>query len=269
MTDRIADIWGSRTPHARGTVWPVRVDQYLDEGVTEADVDRWVQSACLLCSNGCGADIAVKDGRMVGVRGRAGDPVNHGRLGPKDLYGGRPWAPPRTGSPARWCARAAAWSRPTGTPRWAASSQRVTAAARGEGPLSHGFYTSRPAVPRGVLHARRDRQGRPRHAPHGRQHPAVHGDRRGGVQGVVRHRRPARLLHRHRALRRDLPLRPQHGRDPDRAVDADARPHPGRGPAADRVRRPAAHAGRRGGRAHRRGAPRAAGRHQPGADERR
>ena len=32
-------------------------------------------------------DIAVKDGRMVGVRGRAEDRVNHGRLGPKGLYG--------------------------------------------------------------------------------------------------------------------------------------------------------------------------------------
>jgi hypothetical protein len=32
-------------------------------------------------------DIAVTDGRMVGVRGRADDRINHGRLGPKDLYG--------------------------------------------------------------------------------------------------------------------------------------------------------------------------------------
>lgn len=50
-------------------------------------MDRWVQSACVLCSNGCGCDIAVKDGRIVGVRGRASDLVNHGRLGPKGLYG--------------------------------------------------------------------------------------------------------------------------------------------------------------------------------------
>ena len=57
-----------------------------------SDVDRWVQSACVLCSNGCGCDIAVKDGRMVGVRGRAADVVNHGRLGPKGLYGSTPWA---------------------------------------------------------------------------------------------------------------------------------------------------------------------------------
>jgi hypothetical protein len=36
---------------------------------------------------GCGMDIAVHDGRMVGVRGRRGDRVNHGRLGPKGLFG--------------------------------------------------------------------------------------------------------------------------------------------------------------------------------------
>jgi anaerobic selenocysteine-containing dehydrogenase len=54
-------------------------------------VDRWVQSACVLCSNGCACDIAVKDGRMVGIRGRAGDVVNHGRMGPKGLYGSWQW----------------------------------------------------------------------------------------------------------------------------------------------------------------------------------
>jgi len=38
-----------------------------------------------MCSNGCGMDIAVKDGKIVGVRGREVDRVNHGRLGPKGL----------------------------------------------------------------------------------------------------------------------------------------------------------------------------------------
>jgi len=83
--DRIADIWGPRTPH-EGPGWPVRVDQNLEE-----EPDRWVQAACFLCSNGCGLDIGVKDdrpgGRMVGVRGKATDVVNRGRLGPKGLYG--------------------------------------------------------------------------------------------------------------------------------------------------------------------------------------
>ena len=84
-TDRTTDIWGERTPFASGSEWPTRVDEHVD--VDTGSVDRWVQSACVLCSNGCGVDIGVKDGRIVGVRGRAQDRINHGRLGPKGLYG--------------------------------------------------------------------------------------------------------------------------------------------------------------------------------------
>src|SRR4051794_37580855 len=77
----IDDIWGPRTPHEAGP-WPVRVDER-----TVADVERWVPSVCVLCSTGCGMDVGVTAGRIVGVRGRAGDRVNHGRLGPKGLHG--------------------------------------------------------------------------------------------------------------------------------------------------------------------------------------
>jgi anaerobic selenocysteine-containing dehydrogenase len=111
MPDRIADPWGPRTPYGRPgwsrritahfpaavrarvpagvsrSPWPVRVDAYLEPGLTDADVDRWVQSASVLHSNGDALDIAVKDGRIVGVRGRARDRVNHGRVDPKDLFG--------------------------------------------------------------------------------------------------------------------------------------------------------------------------------------
>lgn len=85
--DRIADVWGTRTPYAQGERWPARVDMHLEEGFSPDDVDRWVQTASILHSNGDALDIAVKDDRIVGVRGRAGDRVNHGRLGPKDLFG--------------------------------------------------------------------------------------------------------------------------------------------------------------------------------------
>lgn len=85
--DRIAEPWGTRTPYGPGETWPTRVDSYLADGLTEDDVDRWVQSATILHSNGDGLDIAVKDDRIVGVRGRAVDRVNPGRLGPKDLFG--------------------------------------------------------------------------------------------------------------------------------------------------------------------------------------
>ena len=60
---------------------------FLEDGTTEADVERWVPTASVLHSNGDAYDFAVRDGRIVGVRGHAGDRVNHGRLGPKDLFG--------------------------------------------------------------------------------------------------------------------------------------------------------------------------------------
>src|SRR3954447_19508867 len=77
--DAIADVWGPRTPHAG--MWPVRVDER-----STATPEQWVQSVCVLCSYGCGMDVGVADGRIVGVRGRAGDRVNHGRLGPKGMH---------------------------------------------------------------------------------------------------------------------------------------------------------------------------------------
>lgn len=85
--DRIAEPWGSRTPYGPGDAWPVRVDTYLEPGVTAEQVDRWVPAASILHSNGDAMDIAVSSGRIVGVRGRAHDRVNRGRLGPKDLFG--------------------------------------------------------------------------------------------------------------------------------------------------------------------------------------
>lgn len=144
MTDRIADIWGTRTPHARGTRWPVRVDTSLEDGITPDDVDHWVQSACVLCSNGCGCDIAVKDGRMVGVRGRAVDTVNHGRLGPKGLFGSWQGMNGRRGDRltrplVREEGRLVEADWDTAMGRIVERSKRLLA---DRGPLSHGFYTS-------------------------------------------------------------------------------------------------------------------------------
>lgn len=77
--DSIKHVWGPRAPYYEA--WSERIDERTIE-----PVDSWVQSACLLCSNGCGVDIGVKDGRIVGIRGRADDHVNRGRLGPKGLH---------------------------------------------------------------------------------------------------------------------------------------------------------------------------------------
>ncbi|CAM3516929.1 molybdopterin oxidoreductase family protein [Nocardioides zeicaulis] len=142
MTDRIADIHGERTPHPRGTVWPARVDQYLEPGTSAEQVESWVQSACLLCSNGCGVDIAVRDGRMVGVRGRATDVVNHGRLGPKGLYGSTAWASAAdrlTRPLVREGGRLVETDWETAMGRVVERSRRLL---EDKGPLSHGFYTS-------------------------------------------------------------------------------------------------------------------------------
>ncbi|OHV06494.1 molybdopterin oxidoreductase family protein [Mycobacterium talmoniae] len=138
--DRIADIWGARTPHASGTAWPVRVDEYLADGVTASEIERWVRGACLLCSNGCGLEIAVRDGRMVGVRGRAEDRVNHGRLGPKGLYGWQGEQRDRLTVPLiRQRGRLVETDWDTAMTQIVERSRTLLDA---KGPLSHGFFTS-------------------------------------------------------------------------------------------------------------------------------
>jgi ferredoxin-nitrate reductase len=77
----IIDVWGDRQPYVGVNQWPARVDEHLIE-----EPDHWIQSCCVLCTNGCGLDIGVKDGRIVGVRGRADDIISRGRLGPKGLH---------------------------------------------------------------------------------------------------------------------------------------------------------------------------------------
>ena len=218
---------GRRTPYrldarrsADGTGWPVRVDQFLAPGVAESDVDRWVQSASVLHSNGDAFDFAVRGDSIVGVRGRAGDRVNRGRLGPKDLFGWqaiqsadrltRPLV--RSGGrlvPTTWDDAMGARRRPM--PRVAGRAGRVG---------SHRLLQLRPARVGGLLHARCDRQGRDRHAAHGREHSAVHGDRR-----RPRSRRrsgptasPARTPTSTPATR--WPVGSQRRRDPDGVVGA-------------------------------------------------
>ncbi len=139
-TGRIADIWGERTPYAEGDVWPDRIDTHLLDGVPPDDVDRWVQSACLLCSNGCGLDIAVSDGKMVGVRGRVADRINHGRLGPKGLFGWQGQQHDRLTTPLvrrDGELQPATWDEAMGL-----VVERSRSLLDSLGSLSHGFYTS-------------------------------------------------------------------------------------------------------------------------------
>ncbi len=140
-TDRIAEPWGTRTPYGPGEEWPVRVDSYLAGGVVESEVDSWAQSASILHSNGDALDIAVKGGRIVGVRGRAEDRVNRGRLGPKDLYG---WQ--ANNSPERLTRPLIRRDGELVETDWdtamAAVAGRTTELLQERGPSSIGFYTS-------------------------------------------------------------------------------------------------------------------------------
>ncbi|WP_129841761.1 nitrate reductase [Streptomyces sp. RFCAC02] len=141
-TDRIAAPWGVRTPYGPGTPWPARTDTHLADGVAPDAVERWVQTASILHSDGDAMDIAVRDGRIVGVRGRAADRVNRGRLGPKDLYG---WQ--ANGSRDRLVRPLVrdATGRLTECD-WDTAMDRIVSRARGlldeRGPGSIGFYTS-------------------------------------------------------------------------------------------------------------------------------
>ncbi|MFF7155146.1 molybdopterin-dependent oxidoreductase [Streptomyces sp. NPDC008139] len=139
--DRIAEPWGARTPYGRGQRWPTRVDTHLEEGVAVGDVDRWVQTASLLHSNGDAMDIAVREGRIVGVRGRPDDRVNHGRLGPKDLFGWQANASPdRLRRPlVREGGRLVECDWPTAMGRVVARSQELLDE---HGPGAIGFYTT-------------------------------------------------------------------------------------------------------------------------------
>jgi anaerobic selenocysteine-containing dehydrogenase len=136
---RTADVWGERTTFARGSEWPARADGHLE--IPEDEVERWVQSACVLCSNGCGLDIAVADERIVGVRGRIHDRVNHGRLGPKGLYG---WQ--ANNSPDRLTQPLVRRDGQLREASWDEAMDAVVARSRElldtMGPLSLGFYTS-------------------------------------------------------------------------------------------------------------------------------
>jgi anaerobic selenocysteine-containing dehydrogenase len=139
--NRIENPWGERTPYGRDGEWPTRVDMHLADGVDPGDVDDWFISASILHSNGDEIDIAVKDGRIVGVRGDEHSRVNHGRLGPKDLYG---WQ--ANNSPDRLTRPLVRENGELRETDWETAMERVVTRSKEllaeKGPGSHGFYTS-------------------------------------------------------------------------------------------------------------------------------
>jgi anaerobic selenocysteine-containing dehydrogenase len=139
--DGIKQPWGTRTPYGPGEPWPVRVDGHLADGVRPEDVDAWVPTAAVLHSNGDGLELAVKDGRIVGVRGRAEDRVNHGRLDPKDLFG---WQ--ANNSPDRLTTPLVRDGGRLVESTWDDAMARIVARSKElldeQGPSALGFYTS-------------------------------------------------------------------------------------------------------------------------------
>ncbi|MGW3245502.1 molybdopterin oxidoreductase family protein [Streptomyces sp. NPDC001070] len=139
--DRIAHPWGSRTPYGLDEKWPTRVDAYLAEGIEPGMVERWVQTASILHSDGDAMDIAVAGGRIVGVRGRAIDRVNRGRLGPKDLFG---WQ--ANGSSDRLTRPLIRHEGELVECDWGSAMDRIVSRSKSllheRGPGSIGFYTS-------------------------------------------------------------------------------------------------------------------------------
>ena len=206
-----------------------------------------MRSASVLHSNGDAFEFAVRDGRIVGVRGMATDRVNRGRLGPKDLFG--------------WQAIGAAdrlrrpLVRDGGTLRevdWGTAMQRIVDRSRAllEEPGGwgrFGFYTSgQLALEEYYTLAVIGKAGigTPHMDGNTRLCTATVG---GSAEGELRNGRPARLVHRRGPLRRDRAVGSQRGRDANGAVGADARPAPRATPAADVRGGPAAHTGRPGG----------------------
>jgi len=141
MNDRLINKWGERTPFGPGEAWPVRIDQHLADGIAESDVDQWVQSASVLSSNGDALDIALKGGEIVGVRGRASDRINHGRLDVKDLY---TWqanhSPDRLTTPL--IRTSSGLQETTWDSAMSAIVDRTRTLLAEIGPLAIGFYTS-------------------------------------------------------------------------------------------------------------------------------
>ena len=176
--------WGARTPYARGGDWPIRVDEHTR-----------VRSSAGCSRRACSARTVARSTSASATGGSwacaaaACDRVNHGRLGPKGLYG--------------WQANNAAdrllrpLVRRDGELREASWDEAMELSSRGRASCSRRrerrarLLHERAALPRGLLHACARRAGRDRDEPPRRQHAALHRDGRAVAEGDVRLRRAA------------------------------------------------------------------------------
>ena len=196
---------GRRTPYAAGAPWPVRVDRSwrrtCPRRTSSAGCRR--RRSCTPTATRCDIAVARRADRRRPRPGRRPGQPRPARTRRTSTAGRRTTRRDRLTRAARPRGRRAA-SRPTGTRRWSViveRSRELLAEPGGWGRF--GFYTTGQLFLEEYYTLARHRQGRDRHAAHGRQHAAVHGDGGGGAEGELRHRRPARLLRRRRPLRRD------------------------------------------------------------------
>ena len=200
MTDRIADPWGARTPYDPS-------DEAGASAVAGArrPVARGRSQRCRRRPLGSECRCPALQRRRARHRGQGRAHRRRAREGRRS----RQSRPRRPQGSLRLAGQQLRRSpHPSADPRGrrarrdrlghgdGAHRRALAGAARGRWRLGAlRLLHERPALPRGVLHARGDRQGGPRHAAHGRQHAALHRDRRGGAQGELRHRRATGLLH--------------------------------------------------------------------------
>jgi anaerobic selenocysteine-containing dehydrogenase len=69
----------------RSTEYSYGEDPVLGYTSARKHADGWVNSTCGYCSVGCGMQLGVRNGKVVGVRGDPDHPVNQGKLCPKGL----------------------------------------------------------------------------------------------------------------------------------------------------------------------------------------
>ncbi len=181
--------------------------------------DHWVPTTCGYCSVGCGMFIGVKDGRAVSVRGNPDHPVNRGMLCPKGLsehhtLGAANRARfPLLKQEGRFVRTSWAEAVETMATRFRDVQSRYGRDAVGvisTGQLvTEEFYTLGKLVQLGLGTSQLRRQ-----------HHALHVDRRGRVQTVLRQRRSAWSLRGSRTRRRHPADRRQHRGQPSDPLPA-------------------------------------------------
>ena len=266
---RITDIWGERTPHPTGQPWPARVDQHLDDGRR-----RGATSTAGCSRRACCAATAAAGHRGQGRPDRRRPRPGGGPGQPRPARArrtcsaGRPSIRARPADPPADPRGRRAGRDATGTTAMGRIVERVAASCS----TSKGRSSASASTPAGSCSSRSTTRSRVigkaghRHPAHGRQHPAVHGDRGRGAEGVASAptASPAPTPTSTTATR--SPCSGHNVAETQtvlwaRMLDRRARRRTRR---AMLVRRPAPDPGRARGRRP----PGAAHRHQPGADER-